>query len=50
MPNTKFNVGFISAATVLVGLGVNTISTDLIVGAVEILLGVLLFTVYELIP
>jgi hypothetical protein len=46
MKTTK-NVFLLTAATALVGLGVNTIGTDLISGAAEIVLGFLAVVIYE---
>lgn len=48
--NTAVNVALLSAAVGLVTMGVQIIATDLVTGAVEILLGIAVFAAYELAP
>jgi len=48
--NPAYNVFLLTAAAGLVVLGVNTISTDLVVGSVEVVLGIVAYLVYELTP
>ena len=48
--NKITNVGFIGSATILVSLGVETIATDLLTGVIEVILGLIVFAVYEYVP
>lgn len=48
--NTASNVAFLTVATSLVSLGATTISVDLIAGAIEIVLGIACFAIYEKFP
>lgn len=47
---TGINAFLLTAATVLVPLGVSTISTELWTGVVEIILGFVAFVIYEKLP
>lgn len=47
---TSTNVFLLTAATALVGLGSATISTNLLAGAIEFVLGVIAFVAYEKFP
>ncbi len=47
---TFVNAGLQATATALVALGAATIGSDLVSGAVEILLGVIVYVAYELFP
>lgn len=44
------NVSLQVLATGLVALGVQTIGSNLVEGAVEVLLGIVLYVVYEFVP
>jgi hypothetical protein len=48
--NTATNVGLQTVATGLVALGATSIASNLVAGVVEILLGIAVYAVYELIP
>lgn len=48
--NTATNVGLQTVATGLVALGATSISSNLVAGAVEIVLGIVVYTAYELLP
>lgn len=47
---TSTNVFLMTAAVTLVGLGVTSISTNLLAGGIEFVLGVLAFIAYEKFP
>lgn len=47
---TSTNVFLLTAAVALVGLGVTTITTNLLTGSVEFILGVISFYLYEKFP
>jgi hypothetical protein len=47
---TGINAFLLSAASALVGLGVASISTNLLTGVIEIVLGIVAFVVYEKLP
>jgi hypothetical protein len=44
------NVGLQVIGTGLVALGVETISTNLLAGAIEVVLGIVVYAVYEFTP
>ncbi len=48
--NSTTNIALLSSAAALISLGVTIISTVLLTGSVEIILGIVLFAVYELTP
>jgi hypothetical protein len=48
--NTAGNVFLLTAAATLVSLGANTMAQNLLAGAVEFILGIGAFLVYELVP
>lgn len=50
MKMTAVNAFLLTAATTLVGLGVTAITTTLWTGVIEIVLGIVAFVIYEVLP
>lgn len=48
--NTTLNVGLQVVATGLISLGATSISTNLVAGAIEIVLGIAVYFIYEKTP